>query len=112
MKKKMTFNGSCNGCGKRGHEHKDCWLNESNDSERPHNWRNRARTLETNAPCTEDPPKIVLAIADNVDSIQVTDPEDNVCENYFNSEWKWDEDYFQKNNDSYDNANDIEPWSN
>ena len=40
------------------------------------------------------------------------DPDDNVYETDLDSKWKWDEEYFQKNNDSYDNANEIEPWSN
>ena len=106
----MKFNGSCNSHHKCGHKNKECWLNEDNASERPHNWKSGARTLEKNSLNADEPPEITLAIADNEDSSLATDTEDNFYETDLDSEWKLYEYYFRKSNDNYGNANEIKSW--
>ena len=88
IKKKMKCNGSCEGCGKSGHKHKDCLLDEANASKRLQNCRSGERVLETTVLNVDDSPEIVLAIADNENSILVKDAEDDIYEADLDSEWK------------------------
>ena len=61
--------------------------------------------LKKNALHADDPPEMVLVMANNENSSLVTDAEDDVYEADLGSEWKWDEDYFQKNNVNYGSDN-------
>ena len=67
-KNRKKFNGTCNGCGRDGHEHKEYWLLDSNANKTPHNWRGGSRNLEATAIHTDDPLEIVLPMLDIEDS--------------------------------------------